>query len=310
MNTTWKRFGALLAALAFLLGSSIGLAAGGNRPKQIHVGGNHVGKLDAEWKIHFDAIRNYLSRNKAVTNDAKVMEKLSEWSRKMTVANVEYTYVSNGHPHTRTYHARSGRSIGGMVRASERQLKTGSTSGSEGETKADVGADIEETVYYPDEYADTRRIGSSSNARVRNLNPKDSKFRATDHLRGRDAELKVVRQLESEIDKKLVPRGGRLKVLVSQPPCDSCTEVMRNFSDTYNVEVEVNYLDSATGSRSPSALNLDARKHFQVRKEIIKKEMAVGKVTAPTERAWGEETTKMLEEAAVTEKIGLPAGCE
>lgn len=233
--------------------------------------------------------------------------------RGATLARLEYTYVEDGKPKTRIYHARSGHSLQHTVRNAGR--KTGNASGGEtsngdssagssdrsaaGDSPEEIAADAAEAKYYP---ADT-----DVDVRAPKLPPEDSVFEAVEIEPGEglihawDAELKALRKIESDIATDVVPKGGTVTGYVSKSVCESCRNAIETFAREFDANVNIYELvEKATGDVDDKVRrSLAASKDFAVtRGNYAKQELAVGNTARRTPGAWMQGvSTDRLEQA-------------
>lgn len=156
-----------------------------------------------------------------------------------TIARIEYTYEKDGKTMTRVYHGRSGHSLKTIFdRVSKKSASSDSGNDSPvtdsgdatGVIEADdIAMDAAEAKYYPTETA--------LDLRARKLPESASRLEASvvdsmDH--SWDAELKALRRIEYDIEKKVVPRGGRVIGYVSKTVCESCRKVIDTFARLFD----------------------------------------------------------------------------
>ncbi|MDQ0011041.1 hypothetical protein J2T07_003247 [Luteibacter jiangsuensis] len=171
-----------------------------------------------------------------------------------TVARIEYSYEKAGKTVTRVYHGRSGHSLKTIF---DRASKKSASSASGNESSAtdsgdaigiieadDIAMDAAEAKYYP--------IETGLDLRARKLPESTSRLEASvvdsmDH--SWDAELKTLRRIEDDIEKKIVPKGGRVTGYVSKTVCESCREVIDTFARLFDAEGTIYQLiEPGTGS--------------------------------------------------------------
>lgn len=120
--------------------------------------------------------------------------------RRRSIARFEYKYGST----TKVYHSFSGetllnRPVVSNVGATKEQFKDWSQEEMR-ENEVLVGNKISEA-----DYKNVERY-----------------FKASSFKQANDAEIKALRQIESDINAKIIPEGGELTVYVNQIPCESC----------------------------------------------------------------------------------------
>ena len=176
---------------------------------------------------------------------------------------------------------------------------SGSTSGPV-PGREDIQRDLEERIYYPE---DTPR-----HVRVRNLTKPDrSNVAVVDGMyhRARDAELKALRQIEADIFKGEVEPRGTITGIVSQTPCESCTEAIRNFARSYDVNGNIYHL-TEPGRNLPNDPQVQrskaaGRAYFAERKALVERRLRTGAVRPPHAVRWGDETRALLTELRALE---------
>lgn len=274
----------LLLACTYAAASDIRFVQGENTTRGI---------LEEEAQLHLHAMQNALQQTKyaAFVNDESLMRKLRQHTVSSTVARVEYTYKGTRIP--RVYRARSGRSIGGTLRwLSEQGSPTGSgsTSGSDGSWAADIEEDLADQRFYP-------RLGANE-VRVSTRPQKYSQLRPSESTRGRDAELKALRELEADLNRGIVPPGGELEIFVSQPPCSSCSQAITQFSRAHKLRTTVNHLTSTRDVRRSdwNASQKAYSEFFRNREKATGEALVTGKVQPPGFRS-ESETLDLLERA-------------
>jgi len=274
--------------------------------------GNVAAILEKETELHLNAVRQAVLARPWFVGERTFMSRLQKQLWDSTIARIDYTYTTpDGASVTRSYHARSGRSIGGTIddisgnSSSSGSSSSGSGSGNLTANDIDIRMDIDEGGYYPRD--------TLEDVRVRNLNPRGSTVQVAnaDYRRVRDAELKAFRHIEHDIRQGAVPEGGRITGYVSQPPCDSCANVIRNFGEQFHVSGDVYHLvpETVTGSRAGgeiAASNRAAGRYFQARRRAIVSALQVDNVKAPAPATWGADTAKTIANLEATEQ-GRPA---
>ncbi|NID16148.1 hypothetical protein [Luteibacter yeojuensis] len=314
MNKLRRIYRACAATAAFLFLSQASWA-GKEGGIDIHVGsGNVLGILEEETHLHLDAFRRVVLTRPAFHSNTFLMNGLQKRLWDSTVARFDYSYKNaSGETVTRTYHARSGQSIGGtMDDIAHGGSSSGSSSSGSGKTPTandlDILKDAEERRFYTADNAE--------HVRVRNLDARGSKVKVTngDFKRVRDAELKTLRHIEFDLRNGVIPEGGRITGYVSQPPCDSCTEVIRNFGEDYEIAGDIYHLVPAPRNAAPAdgelgESNKAASRYFRVRKRAIEFALQANRVTTPAPATWGadaSETIGALQAAEQGELNALP----
>lgn len=172
---------------------------------------------------------------------SKTFVKLRSKVQDATLVRIEYTYEKDGKTVTRVYHGRSGHSLRTIF---DRVPKKPGSSDSGTESPAtdssdatgvveadDIAMDAAEAKYYPAETA--------FDLRARKLPASTSRLEASvvdgmDH--SWDAELKTLRRIEYDIEKKIVPRGGRVIGYVSKTVCESCRKAIDAFARIFDAD--------------------------------------------------------------------------
>jgi len=158
----------------------------------------------------------------------------NEFARRMVsnaYASFEYTYVEDGRERTRIYYASSGLDEPHLGLRDWRDARPYAEflpqSGIEVHALARHG---ESSPFTPSPVGEAGDGGR---------NP---------HMN--DAELKAIRTLSREIDAGRVAPMGKLVGFITMPMCDSCEQVVKDFSNQYGVDVSVNYLKGKGGRAS------------------------------------------------------------
>ena len=153
--------------------------------------------------------------------------------QKKSIARFEYRYGSQ----TRVYHSFSGETPLNkhVIKAHgeiEKQFKTWSQAQMR-ENEFLVGGKISE-----DDYLNGERY-----------------FRAESFKQANDAEIKAMRQIESDISEGIIPAGGELTVYVNQIPCRSCMPLFEEQLQAWPeiASAEVSYLPQNKSYFSKSA---------------------------------------------------------
>lgn len=192
--------------------------------------------------------------------------------------------------------------------SSSESPSSGSGSGGPSRNELDILKDAEESQHYPPD--------TFENVRVRNLNPRGSTVNITtnQYHRTRDAELKALRHIELDIRQKTIPEGGRITAYVSQPPCDSCANAIRNFGQQYRVSGNVYHLVPPAKNGSPvspeiAESNRAAKNYFNARVNAIRKGLKTGNVKAPASPAWDADSARTINALRATEQGLLSQTC-
>lgn len=157
-----------------------------------------------------------------------------------TIAHMIYTYEKDGREVSRTYYARSGPAMRVVYdrathkESSSRGETPSPSSGSSGQTpsssgsseyvptSADVTLDANESKYYPE---DTDAVRAPNLPVERSALQPIVPSGLTRNIHDADAELKIFRQIEVDIDAEIVPKGGKLTGFVSKAVCASCLDM-------------------------------------------------------------------------------------
>jgi hypothetical protein len=270
--------------------------------------GNIAGILGREAQYHVDAVLMAIADNRAVVANEFQMNNLRARIRGVTVGRFEYTYQINGKEFTRVYHARSGRSVRGMV--GDSKYSSGGTSsepGGSGTIWEDIERDAREGMFYP---ADT-----PENVRAANLRPIKNSGVVSSGVKS-DAELKALRSIQTDIVNGRVPPGGKLTAYVTKAPCPSCEEVIRVFAGEYKVNGNVFHMietpvnAEVTGESLVAESMRASQEYFRAQARRVEDLLKTGKVTKPTSITWGEDTTRLLRNSRELELSGPPSRCK
>lgn len=196
-----------------------------------------VGLLNKEGQLHVDAMQAMLAKEypALVSNGKAVFFKAVRGSMHgATLARIEYSYEHNGITYKRTYHSRSGRSMAVIAKVAERKANSGTSSATESggtdtggtdsgitdvaQVTDDAVRDALEEKYYPKD--------TETSVRVAALPDNESSIEATiiddGKSHGTDAEVKIVRRIDADIEKGVVKPGGTITGYVSKTVCESC----------------------------------------------------------------------------------------
>ncbi|QDE38102.1 hypothetical protein FIV34_02260 [Luteibacter pinisoli] len=308
-------------------------------------GGHTVALLAHDAHVHTEAFRKavllsdrvvpFKDAPVAIRNSSKFMTAVRRKVFSSTVSTFDYTPNSGGAAPLRI-HARSGKSLdatlGDIVRHQTRDKSGGSTSEAGARVSDnEVAADAEDARFYP----------TTSDIRATNLQKKDiwvvepspeaGPANVSKIIHGTDAELKTLRQLEHEFERNpaLKQAGGKLVGYVSQEVCHSCRAALDAFSEKYNVDITVHYLqttglpsspvladtmseDSDIASKAGSVILRD------VREKTAMELLTLPELAAPEARAlaatggvaWPDKTILERLAAAEAGDLGLPAACQ
>ncbi|HXP00304.1 MAG TPA: hypothetical protein VN813_07365 [Luteibacter sp.] len=231
--TNTPRYRALIASLALTL-APMGAVAG---TITIETGEGNVSALLQRDAFAFtDAVSQALFDATSAAPTTQVYVTLRSKVQGATIARIEYTFEKNGKTITRVYHGHSGHSLQTMI---EKALKRpgGGGSGSESATSDssggsdiaeadDIARDASEGRFYPPD--------TEFDIRAPKLPSESSALESID-IGGRDihawdAELKTLRRIEADIERNIVPRGGRITGYVSKTVCESCRHAIEQFA--------------------------------------------------------------------------------
>lgn len=291
---------------ALSLGLSAPLAHAGKIAFKNATGDGPVAMLNSESILFADAYRaKIVKEGLAAGGNSLAWSKIKLATHSPTVARMEYTFTINNRLYTRVYHARSGPAMDVVLSridlsAPGESSKSGS-SGTESEgsrpydiTEEDIAKDFAERKYYP--------VDTELNVRVPNLPTENSEIEAILVNHGGDAELKIFRQIESDIATKTVPRGGKLKGYVSKAVCESCSAASRSMAEQFDIDGEIYQLVEPELNTPPSRdLSIRQSNEASTRLKGLRKDYATNHfkrnaVTAPGEMSWtGTEAVEQLE---------------
>jgi hypothetical protein len=236
-------FSVRLSALTLALSASLAHAGKIETVGQFASGKNVVAMLESEAIMFADAYRaKIVEEGFATGGNSGVWNSMQSTVHGSTLARMEYVYTKGDQQFTRVYHARSGPAM--EVVLSRHSFAppgdtTGSDSGASGSegskpyeiTDDDIAKDFRERVYYP---ADTE-----FNVRVPNLPSTDSVIQSRPiggkNIHTADAELKIFRQIEVDINQGVVTRGGTLTGYVSKAICDSCEAASESLAEHFDI---------------------------------------------------------------------------
>ncbi|WP_448096131.1 hypothetical protein [Luteibacter yeojuensis] len=226
-----------------------------------------------------------------------------------TLARIEYSFEKDGQWMTRVYHGHSGHSLKTIIekasrRAASRDSGTESSATDSGDgidipEADDIARDAAEAKYYPRE--------TESDIRAPKLPEDASRLEASivDRMNHSwDAELKTLRRIEADIQKGVVPAGGRLTGYVSKTVCESCREVINTFARIFDTEGTIYQLIepgaiSMTNGSSTVALRSKAVSNdlFAARKAYASSKLTpAGYATMREDRASALANVSRLEE--------------
>jgi hypothetical protein len=295
-------FSVRLGALMLGLSASLAYAGKIETVGQFASGEGVVAMLDGESIFFADAYRA-----KLIDAQLDTVGNSGTWGRvrhgihSPTLARMEYVYTKDGRTLRRVYHARSGPAM--EVVLSRYDFST-STDASAGESSA-------ERVYYP---ADT-----PFNVRVPNLPLRSDSVIQSRLVGGKDthkadAELKIFRQIEADINDGIVTRGGTLTGYVSKAMCESCGPASEDLAEHFDINGTIQQLverDKNTVALDPAleASHTSSEALKNSRKAYASKHFRRNAVTDPGKRSWiGLDSVKALEAEEAGSKAIEPCG--
>jgi hypothetical protein len=289
--------------------------------------GNVPALLLQDAVTYTDAMRNAVIRiDEAILSPGRrdALNLVRNKVRGATLARLEYTYIEDGKPKTRIYHARSGHSLESTIRTAGK--KKGNASGSEtsnpdssagsdrgtaGDSPEEIAADAAEAEYYP---ADT-----DVDVRAPKLPPEGSVLEPVEIRPGEglihawDAELKALRKIESDIKRELVPEGGTVTGYVSKTVCESCRRAVETFANEFKADVNIYELvEKAPGHVDDRvSRSLAASKDFSAtRRTYANEQLMVGNTERRSPGAWSQVvSTDRLESAEASALVENAEAC-
>ena len=300
-----------VGALALAFATSLAHAGKIEYVGKFASGDSVVAMLYSDSVMFADAYREKIVKDKLTAGgNGKTWRYMQAKTHTPTLARIRYDHVIHGQLQHRTYHARSGPAMDVVIRSQNFAPPDGTglagtpSSGTESEgskpyeiTDEDIAADFAERIYYPADTPFNVRVPNlpTAGSDVRSLLNKDGK-----DINKADAELKIFRQIETDIADGTVAPGGKLTGYVSKVMCESCgpaaDDLARRFDISGNIyqlvepgaemgATEAAVKESVASSNALKALRRDyASTHFRV-----------NAVTAPS-------TTKVW---ASTDAVGL-----
>lgn len=243
MKSSLTRPRALLLALALSVVPWLSLA--GTIDIEKGEGDFVVAVLDAENRLHVDAMQAMLTKAYPAfveNGQRRIFKSIAGRLHGATLARFEYRYTKDGSEHVRTYHARSGRSMKVIVdRAQARANSSASSATESGDTDAsggsgyvadDIEQDLIESEYYPQDTFEHVRVAALPDTRdpIEAVDIGDRKSHAT------DAELKIVRRIDADVEDGVVQRGGKLTGYVSKTACESCRNAFQTLATRHDID--------------------------------------------------------------------------
>jgi hypothetical protein len=314
--------GLRLGALALSLSASF--AQAGTIDIKPGAGDAVVAMLNGESKLFANAYRALIvDRHLATHGTSSAWKRIQYSTHSPTVARMEYTFVKNGRTYTRIYHARSGPAMEVVLSrfdlsapGSGSRSGSSGTSGTESEgskpyeiTEEDIAKDFAERKYYP--------IDTELNVRVPNLRADKSVIQPTIKIHDADAELKIFRQIESDVVTRTVTRGGKLVGYVSKAICQSCGPAAEDLAEEFDISGTIHQLVEPEVGGAPARDSLlresnEASTELKaLRKSFSVSQFKRGTVTAPGETSWaGTEAIERIERIEAEEaRTALAEAC-
>jgi hypothetical protein len=267
-----------------LVGGSVALHAGpGHATPMVTVDamgldqGNVTAQLERTSQYFVNAMRRLLTEDYTDSYRAIRWETLEEAMTRARVARFEYRYTVRGTEYIRVYHAMDGKPLsmiaaevfsGPTPRGSptpprspvspegsiDSDTDTAFGTGTVSEHRDMVAADIGDDVLFAE--------FDALNVRARIL-PGDGSVLdgyAVPSMQGElDAEFKVLRAIEHDIQAQVVPRGGRVRGAVGGATCSSCRDAMRDFARAYDADVQVTQMYGSIARSEQQALIASGR---------------------------------------------------
>lgn len=260
MTSMMRRPRAFLSALA--LAAMPWLASAGIIEIEKAQGTTVVALLQGEGQMHVDAMEAMLLRNYPTMYKPGTRQFFKYIGGRMhgaTLAHIDYSYEMNGSTHVRSYYARSGRSMGMIADLAYAKWRRGEASATEsGDTDAssadsgvidDVTRDAGEAIFYsPDTPAKVRVAALPDDAStIESVNIGDDKSHAT------DAEIKIARRIDADIQTGVVPGQGKLTGYVSKTVCESCRNALNELAMRHDINGTVYQLIEPGPARQGTA---------------------------------------------------------
>ncbi|GAA0915072.1 hypothetical protein GCM10009552_32560 [Rothia nasimurium] len=227
--------------------------------------GNIAGILAEDAAIYASAMRQgILALDPVVTqkdgksvlgrNNRNFLNKIQANAQKATLSRITYEDPAGK---TISVHARSGKPITRIISGIAAAPVSADGSGSTGATSDgattdgayaseadDIALDATESAWYPpDTDSDVRALILSSDDSIVEASAETAGPNIGKVIHGSDAELKSLRKLEQLINEGRVARGGQLTGYVSKTVCHSCRRAFSEFSNEYNVNGKMYYLN-------------------------------------------------------------------
>jgi hypothetical protein len=223
--------------------------------------------LEASSQRHVDAMRRLIAKRFPGAYEARRWEDIENHMRREPIARFEYEYRVGGRMAVRTYHSLGGEPLGRIAHTSFEGELPGSRPGtpdSSSEWDADdefeshaarasddelAAAEAADEAFY--EGFDEVDVRAPFRPRGRSV-MKPFWYEGRHH--GLDAEHKAMRSIEEDILDGKIPRGGRIRGLLSAPACTACRSQIQRFADTYELNIELGTMSSHLPVRTEEAL--------------------------------------------------------
>lgn len=203
-----------------------------------------VQQLTLAYDLHVDAAADLISATQGSRRPRSAdLDRLTHRWRQATVGSMNYTWSEGGTVRRRSYHGLSGRDASAQLGLHESREPGASTSGG-------------------------RRLAANTPHARTVLDGGDA-------MRVADAEAKLLRTLEADVLDGIVPRGGQVRIWVSQQACASCTSIAQRFENAYGSRVTIFELARANRADPGAAFSrLDAHRKTGYRR--LRDRIAVG----------------------------------
>jgi hypothetical protein len=306
-----------VAGLALAFATSLAHAGKIDYVDKFASGDGVVAMLYGDSNMFADAYREKIVKDGLTAGgNGKTWRYVQAKTHTPTVARMEYAYTKDGQVLTRIYHARSGPAMDVVIRsqnfaAPDSTPSSGTESGESRPyeiTEDDIAADFAERTYYP---ADT-----PFNVRAPNLPSEKSIIQSLLNKDGKDinkadAELKIFRQIEKDINEGVVTRGGQLTGYVSKVMCESCGPASADLAEHFDISGNIHQLvepgaemGAAEAAVKESVASSNALK--SLRKAYASEHFRINAVTAPSAtRSWAvREAVERVEAAEAAAAAG------
>lgn len=205
-----------------------------------------VSQLNSDARMYVDAMQSKLlsdERDLLKTRTRRFFKDIGGRMHGATLARLKYSYEKNGSIHARTYHARSGRSMAVIAKTNQ----SGSSATESGDTDAssvadviddatrDAARDADEAIFYPPDTPDDVRVAAlpAEASSIESVDIGDGKSHAT------DAEIKIARRIDADIQQGVVPGHGKLTGYVSKTVCESCRNALNELARRHDINGKI-----------------------------------------------------------------------